>query len=258
MRQHISPRQIRQRTRENPQGKHRQLHAQRRIHHLIHQPRQENQQQRGPGPDRVAHQRQPVVTPGVMFLQTEVETPRQRRQQDQQTMGIDAAEAMIPGHHNHHADQPQYHAAPTPEAHPILEYETRQQRAEQRRRLRQHTRRAGADALLAEIDRHVMQAHRKEAQPEQQRQIPQFRQVNTPPYRDHGHEHRSDQKSQQRQVHRIVGQQSDVDAGRGVTPAGHDKRHGQDDFQGGGREWIHGRAPVGYAPSIGILIVRHN
>ncbi|MCY1422594.1 hypothetical protein D9M71_382820 [compost metagenome] len=147
-------------------------------------------------------------------------------------MGINAAQAMIARHHNHHAKQPEQHTTPAPQAHLILEHEARDQRTEQRRGLGQDARSASADTLLSEVDRHVVQAHGKEAQAEHQGQISQARQANALEHRDHGHEHRGQQEAQERQVHRVIGLQADMDAGRGVAPARHDKRHGQNDFPG--------------------------
>ena len=129
-------------------------------------------------------------------------------------MGVDAAQSVITGHHNHHADQSQKNAAPAPRAHPVLEDEARQQRAEQRRRLRQHTGGAGADTLLAEIQRDVVQAHGKETEREQQRQVAKVRQADASEHRDHRHECRRQQKPQQRQMTGVIGLQTDVNAGR--------------------------------------------
>jgi hypothetical protein len=70
--------------------------------------------------------------------------------------------------------------------------------------------------LLAEVDRHVMQADRKETQPEQQWNIAQPGQANAPAQRNHDHEHRCQQETQKRQMHGVVGEQADMDAGRGI------------------------------------------
>ncbi|MNE81546.1 hypothetical protein D3C80_1782080 [compost metagenome] len=51
----------------------------------------------------------------------------------------------------------------------------RQYRAEQRRGLRKHTGRAGADASLAEVEGDVVQADSKESQQKQQWQVFQAR-----------------------------------------------------------------------------------
>ena len=133
-------------------------------------------------------------------------------------MGVNAAQAMIARHHNHHAKQSEQHTPPAPQAHLVLEHEARDQRAEQGRGLGQDARSAGADTLLPEVDRHVVQAHGKETQAEHQRQIAQARQANALEHRDHGHEYGSQQEAQERQVHRVIGQQADMDAGRGIAP----------------------------------------
>ncbi|MNF96405.1 hypothetical protein D3C84_791940 [compost metagenome] len=149
-------------------------------------------------------------------------------------MGVDAAQSAIARHHNHHADQSQKNTAPAPRAHLVFEHEARQQRAEQGRRLRQHAGRTGADPLLTKIDRHVMQAHRKKAEAEQQRQIAKGRQADAFEHRNQRHEHRRQQKPQQCQMPGIIGLQADVNTGRGIAPARDDEGHGQDDFEGRG------------------------
>ncbi|MNY44995.1 hypothetical protein D3C86_1800670 [compost metagenome] len=114
--------------------------------------------------------------------------------------------------------------------------------------MRQHTGRSGADALLAEIQRDVMQADRKETQGRQQRQIAKARQADAADQRDDAHECRSHQKPQQRQMAGIISLQTDMNPGRGIPPAGDDKRHRQHDLEGGGGdggERLHGRIPVG-------------
>ena len=164
--------------------------------HLRGQARQINQQQYRPRPHGVANEGQAVVASGVMLLQRKVETPGHRRQQNQQAVGVDAAEATIAGHHRDDADQSQENTPPAPHTHPVLENKTRQQRAEQRSGLRQHTGGAGADTLLAKIDRDVMQAYGEKAEPEQQRHVADARQADAFERCDEGHECRSYQKAQ--------------------------------------------------------------
>ena len=93
--------------------------------------------------------------------------------------------------------------------------------------MRQHARRPGADALLADVQRDVMQADREETQGEQQWHVPYARELQTFERGDDRHEHRRQQKPQQRQMPGIVSLQADVDAGWRIRPAADDKRHGQ-------------------------------
>jgi len=67
--------------------------------------------------------------------------------------------------------------------------------------------------LLADVQRHVMQADGKKSQGEQQRHIARLRQANALERRDHGHEQRRQEKPQQRQMPGVVGLQADVNAG---------------------------------------------
>ena len=99
---------------------------------------------------------------------------------------------------------------------------------------------------MTKIDRHVMQAHGEKTEAEQQRQVLKPGQADAFSQRDQRHERRRQQKSQQGQMSGVVRLQAEMNTGRGVTPARHDKRHGQDDFEGrgGGCERLHGRAPV--------------
>ena len=142
-------------------------------------------------------------------------------------MRVDLTHTTITADHNRHADQTQQHTAPTPDTDLILEHKTRQHRAEQWTRLRQHARRPGADALLADVQRDVMQADREETQGEQQWYVPHAGKLKTFERGDDRHEQRRQQKPQQRQMPGIVGLQADVDAGWRIRPAADDKRHGQ-------------------------------
>ncbi|MNN26557.1 hypothetical protein D3C81_1400640 [compost metagenome] len=111
----------------------------------------------------------------MTFVQGEVQAPGQRGQQDQQAVGVDAAQAAITGDHDAGATHPQHHTSPTPGADAVVEDEMCQQRAEQRSRLRQHAGGAGTDPALTEIQRNVVQAHGKQSQHEQQWQVAQAR-----------------------------------------------------------------------------------
>ncbi|MNN26145.1 hypothetical protein D3C81_1396450 [compost metagenome] len=63
---------------------------------------------------------------GMAFLQGEIETPGQGRQQDQQPVRIQFSKATITRHHDPRTEQAAQHTDPLPAVDPVLEHEMRQ------------------------------------------------------------------------------------------------------------------------------------
>jgi len=167
----------------------------------------------------------------VVFLQGEIDAPRQCRHQNQQPVRVELAEPAIAGHHDRRAGHAQQQAAPMPGPGHLLEHPVRDQQAEQRRGLRQHTGRPGADPALAVVDGHMVQADREQAKQQQGGHVPEPGQGDAAQQRDDRHEQRRHDKARQRQVRGRIALQAQADAGGRVGPAQQHEEYGAGDFQ---------------------------